>query len=77
MGYVNDARSSAHHAMLEACYMYGDEGEGWGALAKFGNLGTWGVGVYQLSQSASLTGKGSNSVSFNRSDTNQVCLYPI
>ena len=50
---------------------------GWGALAKFGNLGTWGVGVYQLSQSASLTGKGSNSVSFNRSDTNQVCVYPI
>ena len=73
--YVIGATASAHHAMLEPCY--GDEGGGWGALAKFGNLGTWGVGVYQLSQSASLTGKGSNSVSFNRSDTNQVCLYPI
>jgi len=47
LGYVIDARPSAHHAMLEACY--GDEGGGWGALAKFGTLGTWGVGVYQLS----------------------------
>ena len=47
LGYVIDARPSAHHAMLEACY--GDEGGGWGALAKFGTLGTWGVRVYQLS----------------------------
>ena len=47
LGYVIGARASAHHAMLEACY--GDEGGGWGPLAKFGNLGTWVVGVYQLS----------------------------
>ena len=47
MGYVIGATASAHHAMLEPCY--GDEGGGWGPLAKFGNLGTWGVEVYQLS----------------------------
>ena len=47
LGYVIGTRVSAHHAMLEACY--GDEGGGWGPLAKFGNLGTWVVGVYQLS----------------------------
>ena len=48
MGYVIGARASVHHAMLEPCY--GDEGGGWGALglAKFMNLGTWGVGVYQF-----------------------------
>ena len=53
LGYVIDARASAHHAMLEPCY--GGEGGGWGALAKFGNLGAWEWGSTQLSQVPSLT----------------------
>ena len=75
LGYGIGTRASVHHAMVEA--WHGIECGVWGAHAKFGSLGAWGWGSTQLSQSASLTGKGSNSVSFNRSDTNQVCLYPI